>query len=520
MTSMDPYAPYPLNLVRDWLHRWRWWVRLALVVVLVPRFGHFAYTRMTTRPAAPYIAGGWSDAGLVIPDPSVDVSVQLVNALTTLTAIPTTFPAPTTAPAGMEWMEGEDYEAWRKGQPVRRRSAKSDPVDLYTAVALDGEWSPTTRYHLAEIVKYLDQATTKGALDQITKLSDKPFCISQSRFGFTMFSNCRETARTLTARARRAMTEQNDLDSALSDIRAVLNLASGLEDDQRAISMIVGITCRCMALGEVTHWPEEMKLSNPQLGRLQDLARAQRRDPKRLAEIMLKSDHLLQQDIVNQMYTGDDRDGGWFVPTYCRPEITDHPSLGLLNLLSPFYDSRRQAKDRLDEYFRRQFASIDTPAPPPPPASTLLNRPSPSWDPTLPFRVNKERDWSWGIRWSLGHDKMWVEGTITVLAVAAYRNDHGRFPESLDELVPRYLEAVPMDPFTSQPLRYRLDTEEGYRLYSVGEDGKDDGGVERDAGSWALLDRPIRRKREPAKFNEWFLIPAGTTTRATGDTDY
>ncbi|HPD29600.1 MAG TPA: hypothetical protein PLL20_06375 [Phycisphaerae bacterium] len=516
---MTPYAPYPLNLVRDWFDRRRWWVRLVLAVVLVPWFGYFAYTRMTTRPAAPYIAGGWSDAGLAIPDPAVDVSVQLANALTTLTATPTTFPAPTTAPAGMEWMEGEDYEAWRKGQPVQRRSAKSDSIDLWTAVALDGEWNPTTRYHLTEIVRYLDLATTKATLDRIVELSGKPFCISQARFGFTMLSSCREAARTLTVRARRAMAERNDLDSALSDIRTVLNLASGLEDDQRALSMMVGTACRCMALWEMTHWPEEMKLDNVQLRRLQNLVGTQRRDPRQLAETMLRSDHLLLRDFANQMYTGDDRDGGWFVPTYCCPEIADHPSLGLLNLLSPFYDNREQAKNRLDDYCRNQLVAIDTPTPPPSSISRH-SRGWQSWDPTLPFKASQGQDWSWRIRWRTERDEMWVDGTITVLALAAYRNDHGRFPEALEEMVPRYLEALPIDPGAGRPLRYKRETEGDYRLYSVWEDGKDDGGVERDANSGELLDLLIHKTRQPATFNEWFLVPAGTTTRATGDSDY
>jgi hypothetical protein len=45
----------------------------------------------------------------------------------------------------------------------------------------------------------------------------------------------------------------------------------------------------------------------------------------------------------------------------------------------------------------------------------------------------------------------------------------------LAELHPRYLSAIPMDPYSGRPLVYRRvgDT---YVLYSVGRDGKDDGG--------------------------------------------
>jgi len=42
--------------------------------------------------------------------------------------------------------------------------------------------------------------------------------------------------------------------------------------------------------------------------------------------------------------------------------------------------------------------------------------------------------------------------------------------------VPTYLETVPTDPFTGDPLRYKL-IEGGCAIYSVGEDGADDGGT-------------------------------------------
>ena len=65
----------------------------------------------------------------------------------------------------------------------------------------------------------------------------------------------------------------------------------------------------------------------------------------------------------------------------------------------------------------------------------------------------------------------------TALAVERYRLDTGRLPEKPGELRPRYMEEIPEDPFDGKPLRYkRLDN--GYVIYSIGPDGKDDGGVE------------------------------------------
>lgn len=62
------------------------------------------------------------------------------------------------------------------------------------------------------------------------------------------------------------------------------------------------------------------------------------------------------------------------------------------------------------------------------------------------------------------------------LALYAYKMEHGASPSTLDALVPSYLTHVPDDPFAlNDPLRYRRAGAK-YRLYSVGPDGRDDGG--------------------------------------------
>lgn len=68
-----------------------------------------------------------------------------------------------------------------------------------------------------------------------------------------------------------------------------------------------------------------------------------------------------------------------------------------------------------------------------------------------------------------------VEVAVTALAAERHRLGRGRLPDAVDQLVPGYLAAVPEDPFDGAPLRYRR-TERGFVVYSVGEDGRDDGG--------------------------------------------
>lgn len=62
---------------------------------------------------------------------------------------------------------------------------------------------------------------------------------------------------------------------------------------------------------------------------------------------------------------------------------------------------------------------------------------------------------------------------VTMIALRRYELAEGRLPEKMDALVPKYLPAVPLDPFDNAPMRW--DSASG-ALYSVGSDFKDDGG--------------------------------------------
>lgn len=62
-------------------------------------------------------------------------------------------------------------------------------------------------------------------------------------------------------------------------------------------------------------------------------------------------------------------------------------------------------------------------------------------------------------------------------AATRYRLDHGQYPATSDLLVPGYLEAMPVDPFDGQAMRIKKPPDGSLVIYSVGADGKDDGGV-------------------------------------------
>lgn len=72
------------------------------------------------------------------------------------------------------------------------------------------------------------------------------------------------------------------------------------------------------------------------------------------------------------------------------------------------------------------------------------------------------------------------------LALRAYQAEHGQPPRALSALVPRYVKALPEDPFAPDgEFRYRVERGRPL-LYSVGPDAADDGG------------RPVLGKRSSA----------------------
>jgi hypothetical protein len=83
---------------------------------------------------------------------------------------------------------------------------------------------------------------------------------------------------------------------------------------------------------------------------------------------------------------------------------------------------------------------------------------------------------------------------IARLALRAYRLEHEEDPAHLAALVPGILAAVPADPFTGRPLVYIKDPG-GFRLYSLGPDGLDDGG------------RPIAGNIRPGSRGDLVLAP-------------
>jgi len=68
-----------------------------------------------------------------------------------------------------------------------------------------------------------------------------------------------------------------------------------------------------------------------------------------------------------------------------------------------------------------------------------------------------------------------------------YRLAQGQYPERLEALAPQFIDKLPHDLIGGQPFKYRRTNGEGYLLYSVGWNERDDGGIpgkSREEGDW------------------------------------
>jgi hypothetical protein len=92
--------------------------------------------------------------------------------------------------------------------------------------------------------------------------------------------------------------------------------------------------------------------------------------------------------------------------------------------------------------------------------------------------------------------RMRIDHARLVCGLERFWLARGAYPAALEELVPAYIEGLPIDIYSKSPYRYARTPGGSFRLYSVGEDRIDNGGV---------LDRQKREKDQTDAI--WFYAP-------------
>jgi hypothetical protein len=154
---MEPYAPYPLDLVRDWLRRRRWWVRLAVALVVVGWGGYWAQDVMRVpEDSPPWAVAGANPWTMPIPyavyaypiDPARTgrrICWRPFGDLPTLPVID--WPPP--VPEGMRWEPEGEYAEGQVEAAVATTGPPSATLTIDVSIALGGDWRPAERLHRA-----------------------------------------------------------------------------------------------------------------------------------------------------------------------------------------------------------------------------------------------------------------------------------------------------------------------------------------------------------------------------------
>jgi hypothetical protein len=265
--------------------------------------------------------------------------------------------------------------------------------------------------------------------------------------------------------------EEMDMEGAATDIRAMICTGRSIDLDPSLATQVGRVNCVLPAVATIERLLAHGQLPGLVLASLQKLLEDEATHP--LALTSLRGDRAAQEKLNEQVRAGEMGISALFDST---PSGT--PPLFLYS-----WRTLRENQSRLLEVNTRLVEIAKMAAEQQGPAFRLYqDKQMQEWNDrdilgrlyTFPFRDLFMSSLAAGA-WQSRHR---VNLNLAILALASerFRLDHGRWPDASAELVPAYLSSVPYDPYSGGPLHWKRD-EHGLIIYSVGLDGKDDGGV-------------------------------------------
>jgi hypothetical protein len=382
---------------------------------------------------------------------------------------------------GWRW---EDLEESRKDIPDNRNGALQVLVAANLLPRLWPEWEFKLQFHHLRPEVQLDPRqvaalraeldTVKPALAQARKMTDFPEgrypVRPQRNFFFRHVPDLPHLRQTYAVGQLLYFdgllrAQENKLDEALESCRAAANVGRSVGDEPTSISQLTRTDRFYQACQLIERILAQGQTGSPGLAALQSLLEDEDKQP--LFLIMARGERAFYHRVLEAIEVGDitfeevterdpPRSFTGRVDTYVTRDRIKSGHAQMLKLLTKYVDIARLPDhewgpplDALDAEVR------DTP---PSPALVFFRVVPLSQVPKF-IQINHAR----------------LRCAVAALAVERFRLARGRWPGKPAELVPAFLARWPDDPFDGQPLRFRR-LPDGVVIYSVGPDGKDDGG--------------------------------------------
>jgi hypothetical protein len=263
---------------------------------------------------------------------------------------------------------------------------------------------------------------------------------------------------------------QGDVSGALDDCLVLMSFGMHLEGKGTETEQLVGIALEAMGSSEIFALLDRCVVSGPDRARIES----------RLADLCARHESPIDVTgsravwlaLVQQTFT-DDGTGNGRVLKGGLPLAARNWQNGVASLLLFGYPDRREMISLIDTLWQEYQLALEAE-----PAQPQHEEHEAQWKALaqksfLLSKTASAMDRIIALVWRI---KTGRRALLTTLAVMHYADDKGVYPPTLDALATGgYVKSLPMDPYSGRAFGYRR-TENGFLLYSVGDDLKDDGG--------------------------------------------
>ena len=324
-----------------------------------------------------------------------------------------------------------------------------------------------TDYRSSEPNGPQDSADNSTGLPQVNSGLVYPMAVNEAVN--PSLANYRKLAQKLRLRAlQRAW--QGNLEGAFDDCLALYRIGWRLEGQGLLVEQLVGIALEALANATI-----ETIMANAEVS-ADLLQRAQRELQKGFASqqklLDVTAEKIFLYDYIQQTFT-DDGGGRGRPLKAAMPLVVGDWRTGVRGLVTFSYPGRRETKRKVDAFYDELERSLEQ-MPWEMGPEDRLERLGRAAEGSFMLEILCASHLRLGnLTWRLQTGR---RADLTILAAQRFHRDRGVYPDMLGTLVTEgYLDQVPIDPYSGRPFAYRR-TNDGFLLYSWGENRQDDGG--------------------------------------------